>query len=115
MGEPFPLCLWVPVLSCNLVAGRKVMSVNGNLMLSNFTGISSSVSLLGLRFGQLNSSLLQNQFITYLAVELKEKNLALVATRAFPRNCFQTPRQKLASPNVDVAWYYFIAQASQAT
>lgn len=91
------------------------MSVRGNLTLSGFTGITSSVSPLGLRFGQLSSSLLKKQFITYLTVELKEKNLALVATRAFPRNCFQAPGQKGASPNIDVAWCYFIAWASQAT
>lgn len=54
------------------------MSVNGNLMLSSFTGITSSVSQLGLRFGRLSSSLLQNQLVTYLAVELKEKKISLL-------------------------------------
>lgn len=40
----------------------------------------------------------------YLAVELKEKNLAVVPSRAFPRNRFQAPRPKGASANVDIAW-----------
>lgn len=50
----------------------------------------------------------------YLAVELKETNLALVATGAFPGNLFQAPRQEPASPSTDVASFPGLVKPSDA-
>lgn len=102
-------------MSRDLVAGRKVMSVDRNLLLSNSQASLLRCHSLGCIVGCSAQPYFKTSFEpTYVGVEPKDKTLALVVSEAFPRNCFWAPRQKRAPPCADIgdtwadqaAWWY---------
>lgn len=90
-------------MSRDLVAGRKAMSVDKNLMLTNsqasFLWCHSSGCVVGCSAQPYFKTSFER---TYVGVEPKDKTLALVVSEAFPRNCFWAPRQKRAPPRADI-------------
>lgn len=79
------------------------MSVDGNLMLSNSQASLPRCHCSGCVVDCSAQPYFKTSFEpTYLGVEPKDKNLALVVSKAFPRNCFQAPRQKRAPPRADI-------------
>lgn len=91
------------------------MSVNGELDALRFHGHHFLIVTGWVAFWVAQLKPTSKSVYHVLDCRAKRENVALVAARAFPRNCFQAPGQKGASPNIGVAWYYVIAWASQAT